>query len=450
MNRRLNFTFILLIFGTYFSIHAQIEQPKAPKTETFTPITPNNSYQKTAPQQNQQNDKNQLRNRVNVPQNPNEIYRQLQRNNQKILQAAALPPKQMASVRFIQEIVKENQTFDSQKKSTASTLPPLQTYGRKKYFDQAYSEIVSMIDGTKPLNLKRAIFLTEQAYNVGTLNYGQFSTQIKNSVSIIKQKLMNENIEFTEANINRMVHQFMCDTLIDNSTGKILSYPTQYDFNDPFGMKDANALFVSKLVKTKKGQCKSFPLLFLILTQELGGNAYLSFSPSHTFVKCKNENGRLYNIELTNGHVTSDSWLLASGHVKSQAVRSGIYLDTMNTRQVVAHCLVDLSMYYRYNFAQNNFQSGYDSFSLKCLNKALEVTPNDIIALLEKSNYYTALVNVMASRKKYTEQHQIDSDMSIRPALIQRDKLYALTDGLGYETMSEEAYSKWLQSYNEK
>ena len=39
-----------------------------------------------------------------------------------------------------------------------------QNISKSRYYEQAYSEIVDMLDGKKPLSIKRAVFLAEWAY----------------------------------------------------------------------------------------------------------------------------------------------------------------------------------------------------------------------------------------------------------------------------------------------
>lgn len=169
-----------------------------------------------------------------------------------------------------------------------------------------------------------------------------------------------------------------------------------------------------------------------------------TFSPSHSFIKCKDRNNKLFNIELTNGMLTNDAWLVGSGYIKTEAVRSGIYLDTLNKRQVIANCLVDLANYYSWRFGKPNVQMGQDEFILKCVDLALEHHETNINAILVKSDNITAWLNYLASKKGFSTEEELLNDPITSEVFRKRNMLYALADGLGYEYFGESEYKKWL------
>ena len=81
----------------------------------------------------------------------------------------------------------------------------------------------------------------------------------------------------------------MCDTIPINHKDKLYKYePFGYDFKDVFGHKTQESLFVSKLLKTRKGNCHSLPYLYKILAEELGVDAHLALAPNHVYIKHKN------------------------------------------------------------------------------------------------------------------------------------------------------------------
>lgn len=416
-------TTILLTITWAVSV-AQITGPTLPKFQQFKVIDPNPLHQNqahpgTAPI-------------PTVPQYPT-------------LPTIGAPGKSQDQIDLIRSIVRKSGESDEKRKQQ---FPPLQTFGYRKHFETAFRSIDRQLQGDDQLSLKKAVFYTENAYNLGRMSYSKYDLEIKKAVNIIRSQLTANP---SNSEIINAIRKYMTDTIITEVNGKkITNLPLTYDFDDPFGYRDANKVFVTKLVKERKGQCKSLPLFFLILAQELGGNAYLSFAPSHTFIKARRDNGTLYNIETTSGGVTSDAWMMTSGFIHAQAVRSGIYLDTLNFKQVIAHCLVDLATYYRWSFSQNDYQMGYDDFNLKCINRALEFVENDLLAILEKSNYYSALLNVTIVRKGLRSDAQVENDPDTREILIQRNKIYKLTDDLGYKYMPVEQYKKWLRGLNER
>ena len=54
------------------------------------------------------------------------------------------------------------------------------TFGQdKSAYQQAYTQIVGMLEGKDSLSFKKAVFLTENAYLDNKLSYDKFSKQIK-------------------------------------------------------------------------------------------------------------------------------------------------------------------------------------------------------------------------------------------------------------------------------
>ncbi len=439
--------------------------PEVPKMQSYQPMSPtglnttkpqaNTSFHPIQIQSNtiQAKKADELTAAIGSLERPEEIYLQLNADNYTLRQESPIPSKSLASIRFVQELLIEVENNDF-KSIPQLQLPKLNHSEDYKHFENAFEEIENMLQGQQKLNLKRAIYLTENAWYGGLMPYEEFSQFLEQDAQHIRNKMRQEGLPLNNVQaINYMTHQYISDTLEIPLAGQekvFMHFPKNYDFNDPFGKSDASKLFVSKLMYTNSGQCKSLPLYFLALVESLGGEAYLSFSSSHSFIKCKNEKGQLFNIELTNGMLTSDSWVVASGYVKAEAIRSGIYLDTLNKKQVIANCLVDLAKNYRYKYGKPNAQMGYDDFNLKCINLALKYHPNNLYAILEKSNYYSVLLNYMGFRKGYEKEEEYLQDLETLEVYLQRNKLYALTDGLGYESMPEERYKEWLLSLEEE
>ena len=63
---------------------------------------------------------------------------------------------------------------------------------------------------------------------------------------------------------------------------------------------------------------------------ELGEKCWLALAPNHMYIKAKTQHIGWYNIELTTGDFPTDAWLMASGYIHLDAVRNGIYTDTLS------------------------------------------------------------------------------------------------------------------------
>lgn len=365
--------------------------------------------------------------------------------NKVLTPTSSIPNKQQASMQLVKSILNEVHTTE---KAVSYKLPSLKSMPGILNFEAAYNELVQMLEGKKELDLKRAVFLSEDAFFGNQMKYEDYKKSVQEMALLIQMHMSKKGLPTNNTDaINYMTYEYMTDTLqlpVTWQEKTLTTYPKTYDFDDPFGYEDPAHLFVTKLMMENSGQCKSLPLLYLILIEALGGEAYLSLSPNHSYIKCKSEKGVWYNIELTNGMLTSDSWVVGSGYVKAEAVKSGIYLDTLNKKQVIANCLVDLAQYYSYRYG------GYDEFVLKCVNKALEYHSTNINAIQVKSDYYTMLMQHVAQQVKAPTPQHLKGNKEAMKVYEQMNKLYALLDDLGFENMPEQVYKDWLNTLKEK
>lgn len=113
--------------------------------------------------------------------------------------------------------------------------------------------------------------------------------------------------------------------------------PFLYDHSD----RDGQGMPVRLLphyLKTRRGNCVSMPILFLILADRMGLDVALATAPLHMFVRYRDENGRVHNIETTNGgHATRDAWLRQNLSISEAAVKNGVHLRSLSRREAIAH-----------------------------------------------------------------------------------------------------------------
>ena len=197
-------------------------------------------------------------------------------------------------------------------------------------------------------------------------------------------------------------------------------------------------MFVEKALATNSGQCHSLPLLYLILAEEIGANAQLAYSPSHSYIKFKDDNGKWHNVELTNGMMTTDAFVLQSGYIKAEALQNEIYMLPLNQKELLSHVLFDLAKGYTVKYC-------YDRFVEEVIDKALQLDPNNINAHMVKSDYRT--MRFMYVQKQFN----LSPDNIIKYPKAKRllDEMlaqYSVVDNLGFEEMPAEAYEKWLGS----
>jgi len=306
----------------------------------------------------------------------------------------------------------------------------------EQLYQNVFKSINNLLVESSQSYFNKAVFLSENAYFDNQLNEDAFNNAINIFSSICRGIIQSGNIIYPESDSLKAAAQcavfvFMTDSIpVMTNQGVQIHTPFAYNFDDFSGQKDWSSMFVSTLMQTKKGNCHSMPYLYKMIMDELGQPAYLALAPNHIYIKAQNKRVGWYNIELTCGDFPTDAWLMASGYIHTDALRNGIYMDTLSQKQSVSLCLVDLAQGYQAKFG---IQDG--SFILKCCETALAHFPNYINALLLKAETLTALY-------KQVDQK---SDKGIR-LFNQMNDTYALIHNLGYRKMPQSMYLNWLKS----
>ena len=315
----------------------------------------------------------------------------------------------------------------------------------ERLYQEAFDELRLMLrDSVKP-NFKRAVFLVENAYRGGDLNYESFSKLIGQYGSIIREYMKSNPLPYKgeDSDIvlkNYAIFKFMTDTVWLNK-GIALHYPYTYNFDDYMGESDWKNMFITTLIQTHRGNCHSMPFLYKILAEELGAEAYLSLAPYHIYIKSRSEKTGWFNTELTNAMFPVDAWVAASGYVTLDAMRSSIYMDTLGLKQSIAFCLYDLAKGCERKFGFQRFP-----FVFECLDLALEYHPNFINAhiyraecLKKRLDIYMRLYNA----KDFKEILAYDSPKEIHGEL---EAQYNKILNLGFREMPPKMYREWLES----
>jgi hypothetical protein len=235
--------------------------------------------------------------------------------------------------------------------------------------------------------------------------------------------------------------KLMNDTtlIVIDSTSMIVHYPYIYDFDDPFGQEDWTNMFVSKLLETGKGNCHSLPYLYKILAEELNIPCYLAFAPNHIYIKSFAESTGWYNTELTSGTFPIDAWIMASGYITIDAIRNGLYMDTLNTKQAVANCLVDLAHGYQQKFGRES-----PDFVIKCCNTALEYHPVNVNAMLTKAEAQKHYIDLHMKKQNVKKAEDLFTDTTIAEMYSDMEQTYVQLHQLGYRRMPEWMYLEWI------
>jgi len=327
-------------------------------------------------------------------------------------------------------------------------LPSLGNLQGTEHFYFAAEKLNEMLNNTAPISIKEAVYMVENAYFENRLNYSGFNKAIEMMSETAMQKAIQDGQDWNDpAAKNIMLFRIMADTLdlkVSSREASEISYPLTYDFDDYRGEKDWTNMFVSKLLATKKGQCHSMPLLYLILCESVGTEAFLAYSPSHSYVKIRDKSDNWYNLELTNGRIVSDAFIVGSGFITAEAIKNKTYMESLSRQEVIAHCLSDLAMGYIHKY-------GYDGFVDQCTDSVLKYAPNNLTGLMIKANYRTERFEYVVNQvgRPHPDTLKVHYP-KVYELLEERNEIYRKIDNSGYREMPEKAYRHWLQSVNDE
>lgn len=329
------------------------------------------------------------------------------------------------------------------------TLPiAAQTIGKediKTNYERAFLEIKGMVEGSVNASFKRAVFATENAYMNGAIDFAEFDEAIQflaGRCKIIEKQIDLYYSERDKAQVqkNFAVFKIMSDTVryYSDSVNFKETYPFTYDFDDFWGDFDWSQMFVTKLLRTGKGNCHSLPFLYKILAEEIGGKAYLSMAPNHIYIKQHAKQGGWYNTELTSNQFPIDAWIMASGYIHLSAIQNGVYMDTLSSKQSLAVCLTDLA---------KGFEKKYPTdfeFTFKCVDLALQYYPNYPNAMILKAETMKKQFEQMMEKKRVQYASQMFDNPEAKALYDEMEKLYFDIHKIGYRMIPKEMYVSWI------
>ncbi|TSE07887.1 hypothetical protein [Aquimarina algiphila] len=413
----------ILLLGVFPLLNAQVLpdlMPKTPNASQFTNYSKNNFGSPTISPLNttNQNVRNQL------------LIAEVERNQQE---------QQMRE--------KQAQALINDALHSFPETYSLPSYGNEEganYYRKAFEKLRNM--SSADFSVKKAIFAIENAFYEETENYDEFENTIKQTGDFLREK-MNELGYDSKSNLakNFLLFQFFSDTLKIKSKN-LKHLPLTYDFEDYMGKDDWSKMFVKKLLETGKGQCNSLPQLYLILAEEIGAEANLALSPNHSYIKFQDdEKWKWYNVELTNGMLTTDAFILQSGYVKAEALQNKVYMHPLSKQQLQSHLYMNLALGYIGKY-------GYDEFVNEIISKALELNPSNVQAYLIKSNYTTIKVKYALDRLGIGKENFDEIKQHPRAIQLYKNMIaqYNMVDKLGHQEMPPDEYQRWLASVKEE
>jgi hypothetical protein len=287
-------------------------------------------------------------------------------------------------------------------------------------------------------SFKDAVFLCEQGFENRVSAHNYYYDYIKDYSTLLNKytnTLKADNYKQADrANyiLNLSLFTVFCKSITVKSNGKILNTaPFKYNFNDPKGEKDFSSTFVTRLLATHYGNCRSLTYLYKILADELGAKCWLSLAPNHIYIRNYCKQLGWYNTELTSATFPTDAWIAASGYVSPEAIRSGVYLDTLSNQQAIGLCILDLAEGYI-----RQTKNYTDGFVLKACNVVLQYHSVNPMALLLRSE---------ALKQRYLIQKKKKSAQA-QSTFLETEAAYKKLVELGYREMPYKMYQQWLKT----
>lgn len=314
--------------------------------------------------------------------------------------------------------------------------PPNDGIPKDKYYKTAFAEITDLLNGTVELDLRRATFLPEWAYQQGRVDYETYCNIISYLAENLTDFMKLNGLDKHPIGGNIALFEFFTSPNPLNGHKEYI-----YDFEDCTGEEDWTNTFVTKLIRTHSGQCRSLPLLYKILANEIGAKAWIAYAPNHTFIRHRDEkDSRWVNVELTNHSMPREVFIVETMGVTKRAIETGIYMKPCADREIVINLLAELALGYQHLYE-------VDGFAWSCVNTVLQYEPNNLLALLIKADWlYTqgvAYQNELKRRGLPEDKWSLDNYAKYKATQQQ------LTD-LGYTEMPKHLYEAWLKSVKEE
>ncbi|MCC8144990.1 MAG: hypothetical protein LIO93_00830 [Bacteroidales bacterium] len=309
----------------------------------------------------------------------------------------------------------------------------------QEYFDRAIDEIEQMLRGEKTLSFKRAVYLVENAYYEGKINWEDYNKEISRIKPVLDKMIDDRNLRQYKTAGNWAIFTYMTDSIPENGFN-----PYQYDFEGFMNESSRESYMVSRLLKTKKGNCRALPYLYKILADEVGVEAFIAIAPMHCYVKHRDEQGNWWNLEMTTGSFSRSSFIMETFNVSEAAITSGLFMKSLSDMESVAYCIYDLLHYYEDKTGRYS-----DDFVRKCYEIGLQYYPNSQLQISKANDLQFRLSNKMIEKGLSGYSDLVDYPELLEEFEIMNATFNYLSE-IGYTTMRNEDYEKMVHEVKEK
>lgn len=279
-------------------------------------------------------------------------------------------------------------------------LSPLSIFAQTKmaedYYVTAFNEMSDMLAGRDSLSVKRAVFLAEWAYYEGNLDYKtDFCDEIDRIVTYIKQFYEVNKFNSYKTGKQMALNEYFFRPYSGNQYK-----PYIYDFDvSSIDDKPWERQFVSRVLKTHNGQCRSLPWMYKILANEIKADVSIAHAPRHCYIMYKDEDNQTpedwINLELTTHQMQPAWWIKQDFEISDSAVHVGTYMNPMTDIQTVACQMEELALGYKEKFNR------YDEFTFYCSSRSLELYPMNPNAWIIRGKSLESMIHEHLKRTRY-------------------------------------------------
>lgn len=286
------------------------------------------------------------------------------------------------------------------------------------YYQTAYDQIVSMLDGRTELSIKDAVFLSEWAYYDGNIDYQtDYCDEIDRIVSYLNRFITSNQLLKYRTGKNLALNEFFFKPWSGNNYTPYI-YDSEVESDN-----DWSSHFVVPLLKSHKGQCRSLPWLYKILADEIGAEAYIAHAPSHCFIRYRDLDHfypeEWVNLELTSRQIQPEFWIKEYFVIKDEAVKAKTYLYPLTQKETIANQLADLGLGY------NKKYGIYDQFTLTCSEISLKYYPyNPTAIIIQGKSLEALLLKHLEKNGGYADDYTDKVDEQLKALQKQLDASY--------------------------
>jgi regulator of sirC expression with transglutaminase-like and TPR domain len=214
--------------------------------------------------------------------------------------------------------------------------------------------------------------------------------------------------------------------------------PFQYDLDDPLGKSHRTKLLATYL-STRKGNCVSMPIFFIILGQKLGLPVTLATAPEHAMVKYLDDSGQWLNVEATGGGFKYDSSYEREFKISAKAIKNDIYLRPLSRKESVTVMISTLMEHY----GRTNQQKR----RIALAELILKFNAKDVVAMqhIGAANYLLLQEQFM---RPYPDANKIPQEKRAEFKRLSAENLrwYAKAEMLGWIPTTPEQDAKYLDT----